>query len=300
MRRKKSSANNKKRKPNTFLSLLVVGILAVAIGIPATLGLYEKSSSQGEVAAAIDTAYAPVTSLTLLQVDRASGSPTTYCPNNTFAPVYKVKCWNNTEATKTMNSTSCQSPTAIAQHALAYCESIRPTSIPQPTTGGILKPPVPCKVSGAGDVNLDGYVTKDDYLLVEQFASGKVPTAIQKLRADLNGSKTISSSDIALMNSYLLRKITTFPICGTITPTPTYAPSNPWKTPTPTLTNPWGATLTPTTSACAKYGSNYASYCSGTQLREKYSNGSCGMNDNLVTNCANGCTTVTSTSAKCN
>lgn len=240
MRRKKSSSTPKKRgkKQRTFLSLFIVAALAVTIGLPLTLKLNSSQSPSQEVAAAVDTSYAPVTSLTLLQSDRISDSPTTYCENNTFAPVYKVKCWNNAEVTKTINANACQSPMYIAQHALQYCLSLKTSPTPMPTAAtGLIKPPVPCKISGAGDVDFDGYVTNNDVLLVQEFAIGKkTPTASQLLRADINGTKTISSADLAAINAYSLGKIKTFPICAT-TPTPTYTPNNPWKTPTPTSTS---------------------------------------------------------------
>ncbi len=258
MRRKKSSAPKKrgKGKQRTFLSLFIVAALAITIGLPLTLKFNSTQNPSQKVAAITDTVYASVSQVTF---SNTSGS--TNCANivNTSGPVfastYTVNCFSKAAVTRKSPGGTCQTGTSLLADAKSFCESTMPT--PTSSTATQLKPPVPCKISGAGDVNFDGYVTNKDVLLVQEFAIGKkTPTASQLLRADINGTKTITSADLAAINAYSLGKIKTFPICGT-TPTPTYTPNNPWKTPTPG--NPWGATITPTssvTTVCPNFPGN--------------------------------------------
>lgn len=305
MRRKKANRTSRKQS-NHKLLLFVLGLIIIAaIGFFTFKSLASSKNKIGIASTneltAIDRIYSAVSNISL-STDGAENCANQLGGNDLiFASSYTVSCFSESSpVARTAPGANCQSSSSILADAKSFCESRRPTPTLQ-TSGGV-KPPLPCRVSGAGDVDFDGYVTNKDVTLVQEFAvSKKTPTSSQLLRADINGTKTISAADLSAISAYSLGKITTFPVCG-ITPTPTYTPNNPWKTPTPTLPKPtstWGATPKPTTSACAAYGSNYSTYCSGNNLREKYSNGSCGSIDNLVQNCSNGCTKVTSTDAKC-
>lgn len=244
MRRKKSSSTPKKRgkKQRTFLSLFIVAALAVTIGLPLTLKLNSTQTPSQEVAAAISTSV-NIRSLTTSQSHTVESSTVSCEQSESFISTYKVGCWNKAEVTRNvisadLSKVSCVSITKIAQDAASYCNTQTPTKTPTPTknTTGI-RPPTPCKIAGAGDVDFDGYVTSKDVVLVQEFGiAKKTPTSSQLLRADINGTKTITSADLAAINAYSLGKIKTFPVCGT-TPTPTYTPNNPWKTPTPTSTS---------------------------------------------------------------
>ncbi|MBP7832493.1 MAG: hypothetical protein KA035_01855 [Candidatus Levybacteria bacterium] len=97
-------------------------------------------------------------------------------------------------------------------------------------------PPTPCLLSGAGDVNGDGYVTSTDSSLLMQYLVGSITlTPAQILRGDVVITSTpgITVSDISAINGYANGIITTFQVCTAATATPTL-PSGVTATPTPT------------------------------------------------------------------
>ncbi len=109
-------------------------------------------------------------------------------------------------------------------------------------------PPTPCLVTGAGDVNGDGYVTAADAELVIQHILGAITlTPAQIVKADVSGNGVISIGDVSGINAYINGIITTFPACTAATPTITATPTLPpgvTATPTPTVL------VTPTPLVC--------------------------------------------------
>lgn len=91
-------------------------------------------------------------------------------------------------------------------------------------------PPVPCNVTGAGDVNGDGYVTSADTTMISQHIVGLITlTAPQLLRAEVDGVAGLSIGDMVMVSGYANGTRTTFPVCAptlppgqtaTVTPTP--------------------------------------------------------------------------------
>ncbi|GAE90048.1 carbohydrate-binding domain-containing protein [Acetivibrio straminisolvens] len=79
-----------------------------------------------------------------------------------------------------------------------------------------------------GDLNSDGKVNSTDLTLMNRYIL-KSYTDINLIRADLNGDGKINSSDYSLLKRYLMRLIDVLPV--EITPEPTPSPT---PTPTPT------------------------------------------------------------------
>lgn len=75
-------------------------------------------------------------------------------------------------------------------------------------------PPTPCIVTGAGDVDGDGYVTSLDSTMILRYAVGFITlTPAQLLRADTTGDGSVTVADGAAINGYLAGTISTFPAC---------------------------------------------------------------------------------------
>lgn len=73
----------------------------------------------------------------------------------------------------------------------------------------------PC--SNAGDLNDDGFVTREDYdLLAQYILEAESLSPDQVSRADLNGDGSVSVLDLSLMDNYIVGAIDTFPVCAVI------------------------------------------------------------------------------------
>lgn len=84
--------------------------------------------------------------------------------------------------------------------------------------GGILTFPVcplrvpPC--GNYGDVNDDGYVTKEDSDMVSDYVVGNIPlTPEQKEHADVNADGIVDINDARIIGRYAAGQIDTFPVC---------------------------------------------------------------------------------------
>ena len=66
-----------------------------------------------------------------------------------------------------------------------------------------------------GDINLDGYVTKEDYTLLLNYVAGTSSlTTNQKIWADVSANGIISGFDASQIQQYVGGYITTFPACS--------------------------------------------------------------------------------------
>ena len=67
----------------------------------------------------------------------------------------------------------------------------------------------PC--ASYGDLNDDGYVTEEDLAIMKELSVGVPPSAMQKIRADLNGNGTAADvGDLVLMKRFVIGEISTF------------------------------------------------------------------------------------------
>lgn len=91
-----------------------------------------------------------------------------------------------------------------------------------------------------GDLNSDGKVTSTDMTLMNRYILRTIPTIPNIVVADLNGDGKVNSTDLTLLKRYLLRIISVFPVENQTWPTPTLSPATPEPTqePTPTPTAP--------------------------------------------------------------
>lgn len=107
-------------------------------------------------------------------------------------------------------------------------------------TPSVLKPS-PC--NGVGDVTIDGVVSEADSKAILQIIAGskpfKNPTPEERRRADINGDKTVTSTDAFLLKRYLDGLDETLKACTVLTPTataiqsPTVLPTSALSSPTP-------------------------------------------------------------------
>src|SRR3989344_1673855 len=148
-------------------------------------------------------------------------------------------------------------PSPWASFSTISCSGPTPTRTPTPTIGGPTLTPTPTPTTtstrpppcyfdasgqqrGYGDINGDGQVSNVDAGLV--LTPGL--TAVQKKAGDVNGDGVVDfPGDGQMIAWYAAGVISTFPICATLTPTPTPTIGSPTSTPTPTIGSP---TLTPT------------------------------------------------------
>jgi len=64
-----------------------------------------------------------------------------------------------------------------------------------------------------GDVNEDGYINDDDKNLLHSFVLGMViPSSSQVKRGDVDGNGTLTASDVAQLNAYILGRIDKFQV----------------------------------------------------------------------------------------
>ncbi len=126
-----------------------------------------------------------------------------------------------------------------------------PSSFMSPTPTPTALRPTPCLEYG--DPTGDYRVGFDDISIMKQMAAGTSPFKDWQLKnADVDGSGSITASDISLVSAYINGTIPTFPVCSGIfgSPTPTIFPQPspyPSKTPYPTTPTPtYGMSPTPT------------------------------------------------------
>jgi hypothetical protein len=73
----------------------------------------------------------------------------------------------------------------------------------------------PCPCDSYGDVDLDGYVSLSDSMLIASFVAGSTTlTNEQKRRADVNGDGAVSMVDSSLISQYSSGLINTFNVCS--------------------------------------------------------------------------------------
>ncbi len=84
------------------------------------------------------------------------------------------------------------------------------------------KPTPPC--GQYGDLNNDGYVTKEDVTEISNCVLGKISADFCKARGDVNGDGNVNVLDITVLNRYIGGLDSTFPVCIITTTTTTIPP----------------------------------------------------------------------------
>ncbi len=99
-----------------------------------------------------------------------------------------------------------------------------PTLTPTPTR---TPTPTPSICKDYGDVDLNGTVNATDTNLMLRYIVGSATfSSEQKKRADVNGDGKINVVDSILIQQYISKRITAFPVCNKPTSTPTLIPSS--------------------------------------------------------------------------
>ncbi|MDD2909895.1 MAG: dockerin type I repeat-containing protein, partial [Candidatus Pacebacteria bacterium] len=64
-----------------------------------------------------------------------------------------------------------------------------------------------------GDVNQDGYITEEDYVLISKCVTGNCAPNMNRKNADLNNNGQIDIGDASNMSYFLEGKVNTFNAC---------------------------------------------------------------------------------------